>query len=101
MEPAGPEQGETAARYGEAQVKIWRRSYDIQPPAPEKDEPRWPGRDPPTLRLAQTLRCSNDGMFEGHGRALFTLLAQTIAPTVEAGKRVIIAAQRQHPPGAG
>ncbi len=31
-------------------------------------------------------------MFEGHGRALFTLLAQTIAPTVEAGKRVIIAA---------
>ena len=37
---------ETAARHGDAQVKIWRRSYDIPPPPISVDDPNWPGRDP-------------------------------------------------------
>src|SRR5205809_2855240 len=41
----GLNKAETAARYGEAQVKIWRRSYDIPPPALDKNDPRFPGHD--------------------------------------------------------
>src|SRR4051794_11991354 len=37
---------ETAAKFGEDQVKIWRRSYDIPPPVLTPDDPRYPGQDP-------------------------------------------------------
>ncbi len=37
---------ETAEKYGEEQVHIWRRSYDIKPPALDKIDPRYPGNDP-------------------------------------------------------
>src|SRR5512136_915191 len=39
----GLNKAETAAKYGEDQVKIWRRSYDIPPPALERTDPRYPG----------------------------------------------------------
>src|SRR5918912_3514393 len=39
----GLNKSETAAKFGEAQVKIWRRSYDIPPPALEPSDPRYPG----------------------------------------------------------
>jgi len=42
----GLNKAETAARFGEDQVKIWRRSYDIPPPALTPDDERYPGRDP-------------------------------------------------------
>src|SRR5579863_9770253 len=42
----GLNKAETAAKYGEQQVKIWRRSYDIPPPALEPSDPRYPGHDP-------------------------------------------------------
>lgn len=42
----GLNKAETAARFGEEQVQIWRRSYDIRPPALEGEDPRWPGHDP-------------------------------------------------------
>ncbi|NDE88322.1 MAG: 2,3-bisphosphoglycerate-dependent phosphoglycerate mutase, partial [Gammaproteobacteria bacterium] len=42
----GLNKAETVARHGEAQVKIWRRSYDIPPPALEADDPRHPRHDP-------------------------------------------------------
>src|SRR6516225_7793194 len=41
----GLNKAETAALHGEAQVKIWRRSYDVRPPALEPTDPRFPGRD--------------------------------------------------------
>src|SRR5216117_2969208 len=41
----GLDKAETAAEYGEAQVKIWRRSYDIPPPPLTPDDPRHPSRD--------------------------------------------------------
>ena len=43
---AGTEQGGNRAKHGEAQVKIWRRSYDIPPPPLEPDDPRHPSHDP-------------------------------------------------------
>ncbi len=42
----GLNKAQTAEKYGEAQVKIWRRSYDIQPPALTPDDDRYPGKDP-------------------------------------------------------
>ncbi len=41
----GLNKAEMAAKFGEAQVKIWRRSYDVQPPALELDDPRHPRFD--------------------------------------------------------
>jgi 2,3-bisphosphoglycerate-dependent phosphoglycerate mutase len=41
----GLNKAETAAKYGDDQVKIWRRSYDVRPPALTRDDARWPGRD--------------------------------------------------------
>jgi 2,3-bisphosphoglycerate-dependent phosphoglycerate mutase len=41
----GLNKSETAAKHGEDQVKVWRRSYDIPPPAIAKDDSRWPGND--------------------------------------------------------
>ena len=42
----GLNKSETAAKFGEEQVKIWRRSYDIPPPALTPDDERYPGHDP-------------------------------------------------------
>src|SRR6516165_2572144 len=42
----GLNKSETAAQFGEDQVKVWRRSYDIPPPPLEESDPRFPGRDP-------------------------------------------------------
>src|SRR4051812_14906900 len=42
----GLDKAETAARHGEAQVKIWRRSYDVPPPPLDEESEMWPGRDP-------------------------------------------------------
>src|SRR6478672_4797654 len=42
----GLNKAETAAKFGEDQVLVWRRSYDIPPPSLEESDERWPGRDP-------------------------------------------------------
>src|SRR3989337_409881 len=49
----GLNKAETAQKFGEAQVKIWRRSYDIQPPALEKNDERYPGKDPRYKELTE------------------------------------------------
>jgi 2,3-bisphosphoglycerate-dependent phosphoglycerate mutase len=51
----------TAQKFGEAQVQLWRRSYDIRPPALEEEDPRHPRRDPRyrELRQADLINASN------------------------------------------
>ena len=49
----GLNKAETAAKYGAEQVKIWRRSYDIRPPALDEADPRYPGKDPRYHNLTQ------------------------------------------------
>lgn len=87
----GLNKAETAAKYGDAQVKIWRRSYDIQPPALEKDDPRWPGKDPRYAALqpedVPTTECLKDTVAR-----FLPYWRETIAPTVKSGQQVIIAA---------
>jgi 2,3-bisphosphoglycerate-dependent phosphoglycerate mutase len=87
----GLNKSETAAKYGEAQVKIWRRSYDIPPPPLEKTDPRFPGHDrryadltPAELPLTE---CLKDTVAR-----FLPMWHDAIAATVKSGKRVIIAA---------
>ena len=87
----GLNKAETAAKYGEEQVLIWRRSYDVPPMALEKKDPRYPGNDPRYKGLkAQELpltECLKDTVAR-----FVPYWLETIAPVVESGKKVIIAA---------
>src|SRR5205814_568200 len=49
----GLNKAETAAKFGEKQVLVWRRSYDIRPPALAEDDPRFAGRDPRYRNLSR------------------------------------------------
>ncbi|HUT23601.1 MAG TPA: 2,3-diphosphoglycerate-dependent phosphoglycerate mutase [Sumerlaeia bacterium] len=87
----GLNKAETAERYGEAQVRLWRRSYDTQPPALAKTDPRYPGHDPRYRDLSETdlplTECLKDTV-----ERFLPYWHATIAPTVAAGKRAIIVA---------
>ncbi len=87
----GLNKAETAAKFGEQQVKIWRRSYDIPPPALERADPRFPGSDPRYRELAPAEMPLTECLKDTVGRFL-PLWNTAIAPEVAAGRRVIIAA---------
>jgi 2,3-bisphosphoglycerate-dependent phosphoglycerate mutase len=82
---------ETAARFGEDQVKIWRRSYDIPPPALTEDDERYPGRDPRYRGLTKAELPLTECLKDTVARFL-PLWQQTIAPAIQGGQRVLIAA---------
>ena len=87
----GLNKSEMAEKFGEEQVKIWRRSYDTQPPALEKSDPRYPGNDPRYKDLdpkdVPTTECLKDTVAR-----FLPYWKDTIAPVVQSGKRVLIAA---------
>src|SRR5262245_14691959 len=87
----GLNKAETAAKFGEQQVKIWRRSYDIPPPALERADPRFPGNDPRYRELTPAEMPLTECLKDTVGRFL-PLWNTAIAPEVAAGRRVIIAA---------
>jgi 2,3-bisphosphoglycerate-dependent phosphoglycerate mutase len=85
----GLDKAETAARHGEAQVKVWRRSYDIPPPPLAADDPRHPANDsryrgipglPATESLKDTLA------------RVLPFWQDRVAPRLLAGEDVLIAA---------
>ena len=87
----GLNKAETAEKHGMEQVKIWRRSYDIQPPALTREDPRYPGHDPRYADLSETelplTECLKDTV-----ERFLPYYHETIAPDIAAGKRVVIAA---------
>lgn len=87
----GLNKAETAAKHGEQQVKIWRRSYDIRPPGLEPDDPRHPKHDPRYARLdpdeLPRTECLKDTV-----ERFLPYWKETIAPAVLAGERVLISA---------
>jgi 2,3-bisphosphoglycerate-dependent phosphoglycerate mutase len=87
----GLNKAETTAQHGEAQVKIWRRSYDIPPPPLPPDDPRHPARDPRYAGLAANALPLTESLENTVARVIPYWL-ETIAPWVRAGKRVVIAA---------
>ena len=87
----GLNKAETAAKHGEAQVKIWRRSYDIPPPPLESGDERHPSRDRRYARLSAADLPLTESLADTVARFL-PYWHETIAPQVRAGERVIIAA---------
>ena len=87
----GLDKAETAAKFGEAQVKIWRRSYDIQPPELTADDPRFPGCDPRYAKLSKAALPLTECLKDTVARFL-PLWHETIAPAIQEGERVLIAA---------
>ena len=70
----GLNKAQTAAKYGDEQVLIWRRSYDIPPPALEESDPRYPGTDPRYQGLS-TVRTPVNRVPEGYRSTVPSLLA--------------------------
>ncbi|MBI4985521.1 MAG: 2,3-diphosphoglycerate-dependent phosphoglycerate mutase [Rhodocyclales bacterium] len=87
----GLNKAETAAKYGDAQVKIWRRAYDTPPPPLPEGDPRIEENDPRYAGMAPGEFPRTECLKDTVARFLPYWL-ETIAPTVKTGKRVVIAA---------
>lgn len=87
----GLNKSETAAKYGEDQVLVWRRSYDVPPPPLEKNDPRYPGNDPRYKNLSSKELPLTECLKDTVARFL-PYWHETIAPAVKSGKRVVVAA---------
>jgi len=87
----GLNKAETAARYGDAQVLIWRRSYDIPPPALTDDDPRLESNDPRYKELTKEIFPRSESLKDTVARFL-PFWHEEIVPVVRTEKRVLIAA---------
>jgi 2,3-bisphosphoglycerate-dependent phosphoglycerate mutase len=87
----GLNKAETAAKHGETQTKIWRRSYDIPPPPLDPADPRHPSHDPRYAELNPSELPRTESLKDTVARFL-PYWHDTIAPAIGGGKRVVIAA---------
>jgi 2,3-bisphosphoglycerate-dependent phosphoglycerate mutase len=87
----GLNKAETTAKHGEAQVKIWRRSYDVPPPALEATDERSPANDPRYADLDARVLPLTESLRDTVERFL-PYWHDAIAPTIKSGKRVLITA---------
>lgn len=87
----GLNKAETTEKYGEQQVKLWRRSYDIRPPALESNDPRSPAIDPRYKELPKEqipfTECLKDTV-----ERFLPCWNEVLAPTIRSGKKLIVAA---------
>ncbi len=87
----GLNKAETAAKFGEDQVLVWRRSYDVPPPELEPGDPRSPKNDPRYKDMnpkdVPLTECLKDTVAR-----FLPYWHETIAPAIKSGKRVIVAA---------
>jgi 2,3-bisphosphoglycerate-dependent phosphoglycerate mutase len=87
----GLNKAETTAKHGEVQTNIWRRSYDIPPPPIDERDERHPSHDPRYRTLApEDLPCSES--LKDTVTRFLPYWHQAIAPSIVAGRRVLIAA---------
>jgi 2,3-bisphosphoglycerate-dependent phosphoglycerate mutase len=87
----GLNKSETAAKFGEQQVLLWRRSYDVRPPALDKSDSRCPGNDPRYKGLPEKYVPLTECLRDVVARFL-PYWNETIAPAVKSGQNVIIVA---------
>jgi 2,3-bisphosphoglycerate-dependent phosphoglycerate mutase len=87
----GLNKAETAAKFGEDQVKVWRRSYDTPPPALQRTDPRYPGHErryagltPEQLPLAESLKDTVE--------RFLPYWHNILAPAIQSGQRVLVTA---------
>lgn len=87
----GLNKGEMAEKFGEDQVRIWRRSYDVPPPSLEKSDPRYPGHDPRYKGLSEAELPLTECLKDTVERVL-PFWHSTIVPTIQSGQKVLLAA---------
>lgn len=87
----GLNKAETAAKFGDQQVLVWRRSYDTPPPLLEKTDPRYPGNDRRYSDLTEGVLPLTECLKDTVERFL-PYWHDVIVPTIKTGKRVIIVA---------
>jgi 2,3-bisphosphoglycerate-dependent phosphoglycerate mutase len=87
----GMNKAEIAAQYGDEQVFIWRRSYDVSPPALEKSDERYPGHDLRYAGLTDAQLPVTESLADTVTRVV-DYWETTVAPQVKAGKNVLIVA---------
>ncbi len=87
----GLNKAETADKFGEDQVKIWRRSYDVRPPSLEASDERFPGKDSRYAKLAPSALPLSECLKDTVARFL-PFWEDTIAPAIQSGEQVLIAA---------
>jgi 2,3-bisphosphoglycerate-dependent phosphoglycerate mutase len=87
----GLNKAETAAQYGEEQVLIWRRSYDIPPSALEETDERWLGKDPRYCAIEPGKFPKTECLKDTVSRVI-PYYEDFIVPKIKEGKRLIIAA---------
>jgi 2,3-bisphosphoglycerate-dependent phosphoglycerate mutase len=87
----GLNKAQTATKYGDEQVLVWRRSYDVPPPALEASDPRNPAADPRYRGLSQSELPLTECLKDTIARFL-PYWHQTIVPSIKSGRKVIITA---------
>ncbi len=87
----GLNKAETAQKYGDEQVKIWRRSYDVRPPLLERNDERHPSRDPRYASLDPADQPDGECLADTVARAV-PYWEGTIVPEIKSGREVIVAA---------
>jgi 2,3-bisphosphoglycerate-dependent phosphoglycerate mutase len=87
----GLNKAETAEKFGDAQVKVWRRSYDVPPPALEPNDPRTGAGDPRYAGMAPHELPRTECLKDTVARFL-PYWHETIAPAVKSGRSIVIAA---------
>jgi len=87
----GLNKAETITKYGNKQVLLWRRSYDVRPPALTKDDERYPGKDPKYRDLNEKDIPLTESLKDTMHRFM-PYWEKEIAPIIKSGKKVIISA---------
>ncbi len=87
----GLNKAETAKEYGEDQVLIWRRSYDVPPPSLERTDERFPGNDPRYEQLSEEELPLTESLLLTVKR-MMPFIEKSLIPDLKAGKRIIISA---------
>jgi 2,3-bisphosphoglycerate-dependent phosphoglycerate mutase len=87
----GLNKAETAAKFGDEQVKVWRRSYDIPPPPLEKNDPRFPAFDARYADVSPAALPATECLEDTVARFV-PYWQDVIAPAIKSGKKVIVAA---------
>jgi 2,3-bisphosphoglycerate-dependent phosphoglycerate mutase len=87
----GLNKSETAARHGEQQVLIWRRSYDIRPPEISEDDERFPGKDPRYANVGKD-RLPRGECLKDTVERVVEYWDERMVPQLKAGRRLLVAA---------
>ena len=87
----GLNKAETAAKFGDEQVLVWRRPYDTPPPALDANDPRYEINDPRYAGLKPG-ECPRTECLKDTVARVLPFWNDSIAPTIRSGKRVVIAA---------